>query len=406
MSKVIVIGGGPAGMMAACTAASAGHEVSLFEQNAKLGKKLYITGKGRCNITNACDVEELIASMVHNPKFMYSSFYTLTNDQTVDFFNERGLETKIERGNRVFPVSDRSSDVINVLRSACINAGVNIHLNTKVDKLAHNGINVLGIYVEGELIPGDAVIVATGGFSYQMTGATGDGYKFAKDTGHHLAPREPGLVPFNVKEQWVKDLQGVSLKNVQFNVTKGDASLYSQFGEMMFTHFGITGPVVLTGASYISEKLMPVIGAVDLKPKLSFAVLDERIQKDFAKYSRKDFINSLEDLLPRALISTVVERSGIEAHKKVDQITKEERQTLVALLKNLDFTLVSKRDFKEAIITQGGVDVKDINPNTMSSKKIDGLYFIGEVLDLDAVTGGFNLQIAFSTAYLAGISIQ
>ncbi len=406
MSKVMVIGGGPAGMMAACTAAAAGHDVSLFEQNAKLGKKLYITGKGRCNITNACDVEDLIGAMVHNPKFMYSSFYTLTNDQTIDFFNERGLATKIERGNRVFPTSDRSSDVIDTLRSACIKAGVNIYLNTKVDKLAHNGKTVMGIYVDGEEIPGDAVIVATGGFSYQMTGATGDGYKFAKETGHRLIGREPGLVPFNVKEKWVKDLQGVSLKNIDFTVTKGDRTLYSQFGEMMFTHFGVTGPVVLTGGSHVSEKHMPVVGAIDLKPKLSFDVLDQRLQKDFAKYSRKDFANSLEDLLPRALITTVVERSGIEPHKKVDQITKDERHNLVAVLKKLDFTIVGKRDFNEAIITQGGVDVKDINPNTMESKKIEGLYFTGEVLDLDAVTGGFNLQIAFSTAYLAGISIQ
>lgn len=393
-------------MMAAHTAATMGHEVSLYEQNDKVGKKLYITGKGRCNITNASDVEGLISAMVHNPKFMYSSFYTFTNEQTVDFFNERGLETKVERGNRVFPLSDRSSDVVGTMKNACDRAGVKIHLNTKVDKLAHNGKAVMGIYVNNKIINADAVIVATGGCSYQMTGSTGDGYRFAAQTGHQLVPREPGLVPFNVKETWIKDLQGLSLKNVTFSLYKENQPIYSQFGEMMMTHFGVTGPVVLTAASYVSEKLLPIRGEIDLKPKLTTTVLNKRLLKDFTKYNRKDFINSLDDLLPKALIPVIVERSEIEAHKKVDQITREERQRLVKLLKHLDFTIVSKRSFKEAIITQGGIQVKEVNPNTMASKKIQGLYFVGEVLDLDAVTGGYNLQIAFSTAYLAGISIQ
>lgn len=406
MSKVIVIGGGPAGMLAAHTAATMGHEVSLYEQNEKLGKKLYITGKGRCNLTNATDVEGLIGAVIHNPKFMYSSFYTFTNDQTIEFFNERGMATKVERGNRVFPVSDRSSDVIGTMKHACDRAGVDIHLNTKVDKLAHNGKAVMGIYVNKKEIKAEAVIVATGGCSYQMTGSTGDGYKFAAQTGHELVAREPGLVPFNVNESWVKDLQGLSLKNVNFSVYKEGKVFYQEFGEMMFTHFGITGPLILTASSHIGESNLPIRGEIDLKPKLSDTVLDERLLKDFAKYNRKDFVNSLDDLLPKALIPVIVERSGIDPHKKVDQISKEERQGIIQLLKHLDFTISSKRSFKEAIITQGGVKVKDVNPNTMESKKIQGLYFIGEVLDLDAITGGFNLQIAFSTAYLAGISIQ
>ena len=406
MSKVIVIGAGPAGMMAAHTAATMGHEVSIYEKNDKVGKKLYITGKGRCNITNASDVEGLIGAMVHNPKFMYSSFYTFTNEQTVDFFNQRGLETKVERGNRVFPVSDRSSDVVGTMKHACDRAGVQLYLNTKVEKIAHNGKTVMGVYVKKKEVKADAVIIATGGCSYQVTGSTGDGYKFAAQTGHELVAREPGLVPFNVKETWLKGLQGLSLRNVDFSLYQGNKKVYSQFGEMMMTHFGVTGPVVLTASSYVSEDLLPLRGEIDLKPKLSDLVLDERLLKDFSKYNRKDFINSLDDLLPKALIPVIVERSEIDPHKKVDQLTKEERQRIVYLLKHLDFTIESKRNFKEAIITQGGIAVKDVNPNTMESKKIQGLYMIGEVLDLDAVTGGYNLQIAFSTAYLAGISIQ
>lgn len=392
-------------MVAARAAAEGGHVVHLYEQNPKLGRKLYITGKGRCNITNACDVEDLIGGVIHNPKFMYSGFYSYTNEQVMAFMADHGVPTKIERGNRVFPVSDKSSDVIRALKNSCDKAGVVTHLNSKVDKLAHNGTAVMGIYVAGQEIRYDKVIVATGGLSYQMTGSTGDGYQMAKQTGHKLVAREPGLVPFNVREQWVKDLQGVSLKNVTFSLFKGTHELTNMFGEMLFTHFGVTGPIVLTSASKVYGQNMPLRASIDLKPKLSEDKLDQRLQKDFAKYSRKDFINSLDDLLPKSLIPVIVDLCGIDPHKKVDQISREERLGLMKVLKSMEMTIDSKRGWNEAIITQGGVSVKDIDPGTMESKKIAGLYFVGEVLDLDAVTGGFNLQIAYSTGYLAGISV-
>ncbi len=392
-------------MMAAATAASFGHEVILMEQNDKLGKKLYITGKGRCNITNACEVEELIEAMVHNPKFMYSSFYSYTNEQVIDFFNEHGVATKIERGNRVFPISDKSSDVILAMERACRDAGVEIRLGVKVTKLSHDGTRIYGVTMESGAEKADSVIIATGGLSYPVTGSTGDGYRMAKQVQHKIVHCQPGLVPMNVREEWVKALQGLSLKHVVLKLSKGTKELHQAFGEMMFTHFGITGPIVLTASSEVDEKQYPLQGSIDLKPKLNHQMLDERLLRDFAKYNRKDFANSLGDLLPKALIPVVIDLSGIEAHKKVDQITKEERLGLVDLLKGLPFTIEGKRSFKEAIITQGGVEVKEINPNTMASKKVEGLYFAGEVLDLDAVTGGYNLQIAYSTGYLAGVSI-
>lgn len=406
MSKVIVVGAGAAGMMAAKTAADNGHDVHLYEQNAKAGRKIYITGKGRCNVTNDCDIEDLINNMVHNPKFMYSSFYTYSNEQTKDFFESQGVELKVERGNRVFPVSDKSSDIIGALVNACHRAGVTIHYNKKISKLAHNGKSIMGVYIDKQEIKADAVIIATGGCSYPMTGSSGDGYQFAKQTHHRVTKLEPALVPFNVGEQWLKDLQGLSLKNVNLQIYENNKVKYEAFGEMMFTHFGITGPIVLTASSFINEDLLPLKASIDLKPRLSEKQLDERILKDFKKYNQKDYINSLDDLLPKALIPIIIEKSGIEARKKVDQITKEERQKLVTTLKGLNFKLLSKRSFKEAIITQGGVHVGDINPNTTESKKLKGLYFAGEVLDLDAVTGGFNLQVAFSTGYLAGLSIE
>lgn len=404
--KIGVIGGGPAGMLFAATAAGFGHDVTLFEQNEKLGKKLYITGKGRCNITNLCDEETLIKNVVTNPKFMYSSFYTFPPHQVVDFFESHGVKTKVERGNRVFPLSDKSSDVIKALSDAMIEMGVKICLNTRVTKLSHDGTKVYGLITEGKEEAFDRVIVATGGYSYQMTGSRGDGYHFAKETCHKTLPPEQALVPFNVKEDWVRSLQGLSLKNVVFSVYNKKKVVYEELGEMMFTHFGVTGPVVLSASSFVKNEAMPYKATIDLKPGLSMDQLDDRLLRDFAKFNRKDFANALDDLLPSKLIPILVDLSQIDPRKKVDQITKEERSRLLGLLKGLEITLTSKRSFNEAIITKGGVDVKEINPNTMMSKKIQGLYFIGEVLDVDALTGGFNLQVAFSTAYLAAISLE
>lgn len=406
MSEVIVIGGGPAGMMAAATAAEMGARVTLYEQNEKLGKKLYITGKGRCNITNDSDVESHMANMVSNSKFMYSSYYTFDAYRAVDFFNRLGLKTKVERGNRVFPVSDKSSDVIAAMEKACRSNGVNIQLNTKVDKLAHDGETVMGVYIGKNCVRCDKVIVATGGASYRMTGATGDGYKFARNSGHRVVEPVPSLVPLETKEQWARDLQGLSLKNVALTLFRGNKTYYEGFGEMLFTHFGISGPLVLTGSAYLGSKTKwPMQVSIDMKPKLSPEQLDQRLLRDFDKYNRKNFENALSDLLPKRMIPVVIELSGIDPQKKVDQITKEERHALRDTLKGMPLTALHKRSFNEAIITQGGVHIKDVNPNTMESKKIKGLYFVGEVMDLDALTGGFNLQIAYSTAYLAGISV-
>ncbi|PKM66625.1 MAG: aminoacetone oxidase family FAD-binding enzyme [Firmicutes bacterium HGW-Firmicutes-2] len=406
MKKVIIIGGGAAGMVAAIMVARNGHDVTLLEQNEKLGKKLYITGKGRCNLTNVVDVETLIKQVVSNPKFLYSSFYTFDSESAVRFFNEIGLETKVERGNRVFPESDKSSDVIKVLEEAMKDLKVHIRLRTKVTGLAIENACVKGVYLEDIRMDADDVIVATGGISYQMTGATGDGYLFAKDAGHKIIKQEQGLVPLNTEEEWVKDLQGLSLKNVELVLKAKDKILYRGFGEMLFTHFGISGPLVLTGSSYLKDTHYPIQGFIDLKPKLSIEQMDLRLLKDFELYNRKNFENALADLLPKKLIPIVVQLSCIDPSKKVDQITKTERLKLLETLKALPITIIGKRGYNEAIITQGGVDVKEINPNTLESKLIDHLYFIGEVLDLDALTGGFNLQIAFSTAYLAGISIE
>lgn len=406
MIEVIVIGGGPAGMMAAATAAAGGAKVMLLEANNKLGKKLFITGKGRCNITNDSDVEEHLNNTVTNKKFMYSSLYTFDANRTIDFFNEMGLETKVERGNRVFPVSDRASDVIDAFEKACRKNGVDIRLNTKVDKIAHNGETVMGVYVGKKCLKCDKVIVATGGVSYRMTGSTGDGHRFAESLGHRIVTPRAALVPLEIQEQWVRDLQGLALKNVTLTLKNGDQIHYEGFGEMLFTHFGISGPIVLSGSSYLKKASWPMEVSIDLKPKLSREQLDQRLLRDFDKYNRKNYENSLGDLLPKKLIPIVVALSEIEGTKKVDQISKDERHRLLDVLKGLNMIALHKRGFNEAIITQGGVHVKDVNPNTLESKKIKGLYFVGEVLDLDALTGGFNLQIAYATAYLAGLSIE
>ena len=412
MSKVVVIGGGAAGMMAAITAARKGLRVTLIEKNEKLGKKLFITGKGRCNITNAGDSEDLFNSIVTNKKFMYSSLNGFSNYDVLGFFDELGLPIKIERGNRVFPESDHSSDVIAALNKELRRQKVDVRLNTAVkdiiikDNIACGVVTMFG-NVE-EKVDADYVIVATGGNSYQSTGSTGDGYKFARKSGHDVTSILPALVPFTVKEEWEADLQGLSLKNISITVFDGQKELYNDFGEMLFTHFGVSGPVILSASSFVAGKLKNknLKLVIDLKPALSFEQLDERILRDFDEEKNKSFKNSLDKLLPKKLIPIVVMLSGIDGNKKVNEITRAERQGLVKLLKEFELTLTGLRGFNEAIITQGGVNVKEINPTTMESKLVKHLLFAGEVLDVDAVTGGFNLQIAWSTGYAAGSHLE
>lgn len=431
MSKVIVIGGGPAGMFAAYFAAKNGHQVTLLEQNEKLGKKLYITGKGRCNITNASDMEELFNNVCSNPKFLYSAFYSYTNDQVIDFFESYGLRTKVERGNRVFPLSDRSSDVIATLAKALKDVGVEIKLYTKVSKLLteeyrdENGNSVIadkkagtlkqvvnGVMLEdGTALKADAIVLATGGISYPSTGATGDGYRFAEKLNHKIVEPTPSLVPFEVKEGWVTEMQGLALKNVAITIDCEGKKLYEDFGEMLFTHFGVSGPMILSASAsikpaYFKDFTRELTLKIDLKPALDKEQLDKRILKDFEEAKNKQYKNSIQKLLPSKMIPIIIELSGIDPDKKVNEITKEERMTLVNLLKGLPMTIIGLRGWNEAIITKGGVSVKNVNPSTMESKMVNGLYFAGELLDLDAMTGGYNLQIAWSTGYLAGNSIE
>lgn len=408
MSKVIVIGGGPAGMAAALAAAENGQQVTLLEKNEKLGKKLYITGKGRCNITNACDTEELFSNVPRNAKFLYSAFYACDNFKVMRFFEEHGLRLKTERGNRVFPESDHSSDVIRTLQNAMRDAGVEVRLFTEVKSLLVKDSRVAGVLLENkEKLSGDAVVIATGGFSYQSTGSTGDGYRFAAETGHELVKTTPSLVPFTVKEDYVKEMQGLSLKNVKVLIYQKNRKIYEDFGEMLFTHFGVSGPLLLSASSLVNNQIMQgeLQMEIDLKPALTEEQLDKRILRDFDENKNRQFKNCIQKLLPSKMIPVMIKLSGIHPDKKVNEITKEERQNLIRCVKAFPVTLIGLRDFKEAIITRGGVSVKDVNPSTMESKKMEGLYFAGEVLDLDALTGGFNLQIAWSTGYLAGNSI-
>lgn len=408
MSRVVIIGGGAAGMMAAVSAADCGHQVTLLEKNEKLGKKVYITGKGRCNVTNQCDVEELLQNVKRNPKFLYSAFYTFDSGRVMDFFEEEGLLLKVERGNRVFPVSDKSSDVIRTLQNALKKRNVEIQYHTEAKKITTESKRVTGVILSDKRqIPADAVVVATGGVSYPGTGSTGDGYVFASETGHEVRKAYPSLVPFCVKENYIPKMQGLSLRNVVLRICQKDKTVFEEQGELLFTHFGISGPLVLSASSVLSgthEK--DSRGFIDLKPALSDLQLDERIIRDFKEFQNSYFKNSLQKLLPSKMIPVVVELSGISPEKKVNEITKEERSRLVKLVKSFPFTIEGFRGFQEAIITRGGVSVKDINPATMESKKIRGMYFAGEVVDLDALTGGYNLQIAWSTGYLAGLSIE
>lgn len=407
MSKVLVAGGGAAGMFAAIFAAYNGNEVHIFEKNEKLGKKLFITGKGRCNITNAGDMETLFASVLTNPKFLYSSFYGYDNQSVIDFFERIGVKTKIERGNRVFPVSDHSSDVIGALTRELHRLGVEIHLHTAVKKIAGKERFEYLELENGKKVEGDACIVATGGFSYQTTGSTGDGYRFATEMGHQVTEILPALVPLELQESYVKELQGLSLRNVTASIYLGKKKLYEDFGEMLFTHYGVSGPLMLSASSYIGKHLekgnLQLI--IDLKPALSFEQLDQRVLRDFEENKNKQFKNAVTKLFPGKLLPVMLELSGIDPEKKVNLISKEERHQFVNLIKNFTWTITKLRGFNEAIITKGGVEVKEVNPSTMESKLVSGLYFVGEVLNLDALTGGFNLQIAWSTAYAAGSSI-
>lgn len=407
MSNVAVVGGGAAGMIAAIAAAENGHKVTLYEHNEKLGKKLFITGKGRCNVTNASDIDEIFNNIVTNSKFLYSSIYTFTNDMVMDFFEKDGLKLKVERGNRVFPASDHSSDVIKVLEKRLKKSGVTVKLNTNVERLLWDDSGIKGIVAENKDIMADAVIMATGGLSYKSTGSDGSGFKMVTGAGHSTSEFSPALVPITIEEDYPKEMQGVSLKNIEVEILNGKKKIYSAFGEMLFTHFGVTGPVILSASSKIIKHLKNgnLTLKIDLKPALTEEQLDTRILRDFKENINRDFKNSLDGLLPKKMIEPVIRYSGIPFDKKVNAITREERRNLVKAFKEFTMTINGIRGYDEAIITHGGVTVKEINPATMESKLIKGLYFAGEMIDVDALTGGYNLQIAWSTGYLAGTSV-
>ena len=414
MKKIIIIGGGAAGMMAAIAAAQNGCHVDLFEKNEKLGKKIYITGKGRCNVTNASDMETMLNQVVTNRKFLYSAFYRFTNEDMMKLLEQCGCPLKVERGNRVFPVSDKSSDVISALQEELKRLHVSIHLRKEVQQLltssgSESGNVCSGIQLaDGKKYYADAAIVATGGISYPSTGSTGDGYRFAKAVGHRITERRPALVPLTVQEAWVKELQGLSLRNVEVTIFSGKKKLYQEFGEMLFTHFGVSGPAVLSASSIVGKKLekQPLTMQIDLKPALSEEQLDARILRDFNAAKNKQFKNALGGLYPAKLIPVIIRLTEVSPDKPVNEILRPERQKIISITKKLSLTLTGVRDYNEAIITQGGINIKEINPTTMESKLVSGLYFVGEVLDLDALTGGYNLQIAWSTGYAAGNSIR
>lgn len=414
MSHVIVVGGGAAGMFAAIAAAKNGHQVTLYEKNEKLGKKIFITGKGRCNITNAADMEELFDAVVTNSKFLYSSFYGYTNQNVIDFFEDAGVPVKIERGNRVFPISAHSSDVIRALEREMKKVGVKVCLNTEVKSVeAEKGKFNKVVLKDTTTQTADACIVATGGLSYRSTGSTGDGFRFAENVGHKVTQCFPSLVPMETKEPWICELQGLSLRNVEAKILDGKKELYKDFGEMLFTHFGVSGPLIISASSYVGKKFMDKNGQkkeltleIDLKPALTEEQLDQRVLRDFEENHNRQFKNAITKLFPTKLIPVMLELGGIDPEKKVNSIEKEERKQFVHLIKHFRMTLTGLRDYPEAIITKGGVNVKEIDPGTMESKLVKGLYFAGEVLDLDALTGGFNLQIAWSTGYAAGNAIQ
>ncbi|MBO5007443.1 MAG: NAD(P)/FAD-dependent oxidoreductase [Clostridia bacterium] len=402
---VVVIGGGPAGMMSAIVAAARGKSVILIEKNDSLGRKLLITGKGRCNITNDCDISDFIPNVPVNGNFLYSAFYSFTNRDLISMLEKAGLQTKVERGGRVFPVSDKAIDVLNALKRLLKHYGV------RVVRAEVNDIKVSSsckeVVVNGNrVVRCNSVIIATGGISYPKTGSTGDGYRFAGKLGHTVTELKGSLVPLNIKSPYIPKLMGLSLKNTAVKVYRDSQQIYDDFGEMLFTHYGVSGPVILSASSHMRNfKNHTYELIIDLKPALDNDTLDKRILRDFIKEKNKMFINSLDDLLPKKMIPVVVEMTGIDPQKQVNEITREERKTLLTTLKKMRFKVDSLRPVSDAIITSGGVSVKEINPKTMESKLCPGVYFAGEVIDVDAYTGGFNLQIAFSTGYLAGKNV-
>lgn len=399
---VVVIGGGPAGMMAAIVAAARGKTVVLVEKNETLGRKLLITGKGRCNITNDCDISEFIPNVPVNGNFLYSAFYSFTNRDLLSMLEKAGLQTKVERGGRVFPVSDKAADVLTALKRLLKHYGVKL-IRAEVTAVNSTPDGKEVVVNNNRIIRCSSVIVATGGISYPKTGSTGDGYKFAKNLGHSVTELKGSLVPLCIKSPYIPKLMGLSLKNTAVKVYRDSQQIYDDFGEMLFTHYGVSGPVILSASSHMRNfKNHSYELVVDLKPALDNDTLDRRILRDFIKEKNKIFINSLDDLLPKKMIPVVVEMTGIDPQKQVNEITREERRTLLTTLKKMRFKVDSLRPVSDAIITSGGVNVKEINPKTMESKLCPGLYFAGEVIDVDAYTGGFNLQIAFSTGYLAG----
>ncbi len=409
MSKVIVIGGGAAGCMAAYSAAMIGHDVTLLEKNEKLGKKIYITGKGRCNFTNACDVEDFFKNVVSNPKFLYSSLYTLTPEAMIDFIEANGTPTKVERGNRAFPVSDHASDITRALSKALVEYDVKVMLNTKVADIKLKDGKVSGVVLsDSSQISCDHVIICTGGLSYPTTGSTGDGLKWAKKLGINLIDTRPALVPFNCKEEYVTSMQGLALKNVVLTIFSGKKKLYDGFGEMLFTHFGVSGPLVLSASSVVGKRLLSegsLPAFIDLKPALSEQDIEERLLREFGENSNKKLSSVLRGFLPSSMLLPFMEVLDFDDTRQINSVTKEERKCIIKLLKAFPFTISGLRDYKEAIVTAGGISVKDIDPSTMKCKSVEGLSFAGEVIDVDAFTGGFNLQIAFSTGYLAGLSV-
>lgn len=404
MAKVIVIGGGPAGMMAAMSAAK-NNDVILLESNDRLGKKLFITGKGRCNVTNAKDISEFFDFIPGNPYFLYSSLYTFTNEDTINFFEEQGIKLKVERGGRVFPNSDKSSDIIKGLTQGLKNANVDVRLKSKVSKIIFNGKKIQGVVINNNIkLSADHFIIATGGASYPLTGSDGECFKMIENLGHSIVELKPSLVPIEIEEPWKKELMGLSLRNIKLTIKEDSKVVFKEQGEMLFTHFGISGPLVLSGSRYVKHnKKYKVL--IDLKPALDIQELDKRIQKDFSKYINKNFKNSLDDLLPQKLIPIIIKLSGIDENKKVNEITKVERKKLVHLLKEFEMTVKGLRPLSEAIVTAGGISTAEIDPSTMKSRLIDNLSFAGEVIDVDAFTGGYNVQIALSTGYIAGVNI-